>query len=138
MTRIKIFIFSSLLALSACSYVPFVGDDDDDAPAKVKQEKVKTGLVFTSKGKEQCEEDTGDSTKVTKARLEASGIKVYSSQCAKITGMMHPSLCGSTTLDINIHEINEKNFPQAQKLGYESLEVLDDKDLGYRTYACDL
>lgn len=138
MTPPKIFIFFSLLALSACSYIPFVGDDDEDEAAPVKQERVKTGLVYTSQGKQQCEDDTGDSAKVTKARLEASGIKVYSSQCAKITGMMHPSLCGSITLDINIHEINEKNFPQAEKLGYESIEVLDDKDLDYQTYACDL
>lgn len=113
-------------------------DDEDDGPAAVKKEKIKTDLVFTSKGKQQCEDDTGDSTKVTKARLEASGIKVYSSQCAKITGMMHPSMCGSITLDINIHEINEKNFPQAEKLGYQPIEALDEKDLDYRAYPCDL
>ena len=138
MKRFKIPVLLVLVLLNACSYVPFIGgDDDEQAPAAKKQEKIKTGLIFASKGKEQCEDDTGDSEKVTKARLEASGIKVYSSECAKITGAMHPSLCGSITLDINIHEVNEKNFPQAEKLGFVTIENLDDRDLGYRIYPCD-
>lgn len=128
--------------LIGCSSIPFMGDDEDDdedgKPAAKKKEKIKTELVYISKGELQCEDDTGDPIKATKARLEASGIRVYSSDCAKITGLMHPSLCGSTTLDINIHEINVDNYPQAEKLGFTWVESLEEKDLGYETYGCDL
>lgn len=139
MNRLKIFAWLVIISLSGCSYVPFIGGDDgEQAPAEKKPEKIKKALIYISKNKEQCEDDTGDSEKVTKARLEASGVKVYSSQCAKITGKMNPSLCGSTTLDINVHEVNEKNFPQTEKLGFETIESLEDADLDYRVYPCDL
>ncbi|MGR8950701.1 MAG: hypothetical protein ACU84Q_21880 [Gammaproteobacteria bacterium] len=135
-------LLSALILISilgGCSSLPFVGgDDDEDIPVTKKKEKVKTALVFTSKGEQQCEDDTGDSTKATKARLVSNGIEVFSSECAKITGMMHPSLCGSITLDINVHSINEDLIPQAQKLGFETIESLEDRDLDYKTYPCDL
>ena len=128
-----------MLILGGCSYVPFVGDDEDEEkPVPKKKEKIETALVYISKGEQQCEDDTGDSVKATKARLVSNGIEVFSSECAKITGMMHPSLCGSITLDINVHAINEDLIPQAQKLGFETIESLEDKDLDYRTQPCDL
>ena len=139
MNNKKLLLVLLLLFLGGCSYVPFVGDDDDeDKPAPKKKEKIKTTLVYISKGEQQCEDDTGDPVKATKARLVSNGVEVFSSECAKITGMMHPSLCGSITLDINVHSINEDLITQAQKLGFEAIESLEDKDLDYKTYPCDL
>ena len=133
-----------VLLLCSCSYIPFVGDDDDggsaeDKPVAKKKEKIKTILVYTAKGELQCEEDSGASTKATKARLVSNGVEVYSSECAIITGMMHPSLCGSTTLDINVHAIDENDIGLAEKLDFKTIESLEDQDdLGYQAYPCDL
>ena len=141
----SIFLVGVLCLLTACSYVPFVGDDDDDddeeteAPAAKKKARIKTELVYTSKGALQCEEDSGASVKATKARLVSNGIEVYSSECAIITGMMHPSLCGTTTLDINVHSIDENDIELAEKLDFKTIESLEDEnDLGYEIYPCDL
>ena len=130
-----------ILSICGCSYVPFVGDDDDEEekPTKKKKEKVEIVLVYTSKGALQCEDDSGAPVKATKARLESSGIEVYSSECAIITGKMHPSLCGSTTLDINVHGIDENDISLAEKLDFKTIESLEDEeDLDYKTYPCDL
>ena len=137
----RIFLLGVLCFLTACSYVPFVGDDDEEdaKPVAKKKKKVKTVLIYTSKGELQCEEDTGASTKATKARLVSNGIETYSSDCAIITGMMHPALCGSTTLDINIHSIDENDIGLAEKLGFKTIESLEDEDdLDYESYPCDL
>ncbi|MEM7466817.1 MAG: hypothetical protein AAF387_08035 [Pseudomonadota bacterium] len=132
-------VLVTALLISACSSIPFVGgDEDDEKPAAKKKEKIKTTLVYIPKGELQCEDDSGDPVKATKARLVASGISVYSSECAKIAGMMHPSMCGEVTLDINVHSINETYVEQAQKLGFELIETLEDKDLDYDVYPCDL
>jgi len=123
-----------LIGLTACSMLS--GGDGDGEKKVVKKEKVKTSKVYISKGRAQCEDGSGKELSATMEELQAGGIKVFSSECGVITGIMAPSLCGSTTLHINIHEIDRLKFPEAEALGYKPVKSFED-DLGYEIIPCE-
>ncbi len=121
------------LIASGCSLL----SDDDTEVRVVEQKEIEVARVFISKGREQCEDTTGRTLDDTKAALEESGIRVFSSSCALITGTMSPALCGSETLHINIHGIDTAQFAEAEVLGFRPLTALEEADLGYDPEGCD-
>lgn len=121
------------LLASGCSML----SDDDTEVRMVEQKEIEVGRVFISKGREQCEDSTGRSLDDTKEELEDAGIRVFSSSCALITGMMSPALCGSKTLHINIHGIDIAQFGDAEALGFRPLTTLEEADLGFDPEGCD-
>lgn len=121
------------LLASGCSML----SDDDTEVRVVEQKEIEVGRVFTSKGREQCEDGTGRSLDDTKEALEEAGIRVFSSSCALITGKMSPALCGSPTLHINIHGIDVEQFGDAEALGFRPLTALEEADLGFDPEGCD-
>ena len=122
------------LALGACG---IFGGNDDVEVRRIEKEEITVRKVFISKEREQCEDDTGRSLNETKAVLEDAGIRVFSSQCALVTGKMGPALCGEITLHINIHGIDERRIEDAEARGFTRLSGLDDEDLGYDPEACN-
>ena len=112
------------------------GDDDKDVRV-VEEEEITVAKVYISKERLQCDDESGRTLDDTKADLENAGIKVFSSACALITGKMSPALCGSTTLYINVHGIDEKKFPEAEAIGFKPLSGLEEEDLGYDLDACN-
>jgi len=125
-------ILLSLLT-AGCSML----SNDDTEVRVVEQKEVEVGRVFISKGREQCEDSTGRSLDDTKEALEESGIRVFSSSCALITGTMSPALCGSPTLHINIHGIDVEQYEEAEALGFRPLTALEEADLGFDPEGCD-
>jgi hypothetical protein len=85
----------------------------------------------------QCEDTSGRPLTETKAQLKDAGSDVFESSCALITNKMSPALCGAATLYINVHTIDEKDLPQAQELGFASVETLGDEDEAYDTEECE-
>ncbi len=119
--------------LSGCSILPGRGGGDKRV---VDEEEITVAEVYISKGRAQCEDESGRPLSETKAELQADGIRVFESTCGVLTGRMAPALCGATTLHINIHGIDQRKFPEAQVLGYEPVASLED-GLGYETRGCD-
>lgn len=103
---------------------------------KERKEKVKVEQVYISKQRKQCEDETGKALAVTKDELQAAGIEVITSECGVITGIMGPALCGSMTLDINIHGIDERKIPEAEALGYKSVESFEGEE-DYEPSPCE-
>ncbi len=102
----------------------------------VGDEEITVGKVYITQGRAQCEDDSGRSLSETKGELQSAAIPVFSSACGVITGRMAPALCGTTTLHINIHGIDERKFPAAEALGYRPLNSFED-GLGYEVETCD-
>ena len=117
------------------------GDDDENKSIektekkKKKAEKVDVEKVYISKERAQCESESGKDLAVTKDTLAQAGITVFSSECGVITGIMPPALCGSITLHINIHGIDERKIAEAEALGYKSVESFEGKQ-HYETNSC--
>ncbi len=139
----KKLVIASLLFMSlvGCSLWPG-GDGDESEPKqkvveeKIDEEDVDVEEVYISKGRLQCEDETGNALSVTKNELQQAGIKVFSSECGVITGIMPPALCGSTTLHINVHGIDERKFPEAEILGFKSIKSLEKKQ-DYEIIPCN-
>ena len=134
--RVVMLIGAMVLAygLSACSILPKRGDDGEKRV--VGEEEITVAKVYISKGRAQCEDESGRPLSETKAELQAEGIEVFLSACGVITGKMAPALCGSTTLHINIHGIDQRKFSRAQVLGYEPVASFED-GLGYEIESCE-
>ena len=135
MKKKEVIVISLLLGLSACSMLPGMGDDGEKR--MVRDEKIKVSKVYISKGRAQCEDSSGKDLSTTKEELQGAGIKVFSSECGTITGIMAPALCGSTTLHINIHGIDNRKFPEAESLGYKPTKSFKkDKEKAYEIIPC--
>ncbi|MFT4585635.1 MAG: hypothetical protein ACI8XZ_005409 [Gammaproteobacteria bacterium] len=127
-------IFACIVSLGACSLLPERGPKRETR--MVEEEEITVIDVYTSSGRLQCEDDSGNEVEDTKEELEASNIKVFSSECGLLTGKMAPALCGATTLHINIHGIDSSKLSAAESLGYQEITSLTD-DLGFQTELCD-
>ncbi|MFP6681025.1 MAG: hypothetical protein VCB07_02380 [Gammaproteobacteria bacterium] len=131
----EVVVISLLLGLGACSMLPGMGDDGEKRV--VRDEKIKVSKVYISKGRAQCEDSSGKDLPTTKEELQGAGIKVFSSECGTITGIMAPALCGSTTLHINIHGIDNRKFSEAESLGYKPTKSFkNDKEKAYEIIPC--
>ena len=123
-----------LLGLTACSLWP--GGGGDGEKRTVRDEKITVSKVFISKERTQCEDGSGKELSATKDELQAADVKVFSSECGVLTGVVAPALCGSTTLHINIHGIDKRKFPEAEALGFKPVTSLEG-DLGYEIILCE-
>ncbi|TDJ63167.1 MAG: hypothetical protein E2O36_03715 [Proteobacteria bacterium] len=124
----------SITVLATCSMLP--GKGGSGAKRMVEEEEITTEKVYISQQRIQCEDESGAELTATKADLTVEGIDVFSSSCGVIIGKMAPALCGKITLHINIHEIDQRKIPQAEKLGYHPVDGLEN-GLGYEAGDCD-
>jgi hypothetical protein len=127
-------ICACIFSLGACSLLPERGPKGEKRT--VEEEEITVIEVYTSSERLQCEDDSGKDVEDTKEELEASNIKVFSSECGLITGKMAPALCGATTLHINIHGIDSRKLSEAESLGYQHTTSLTD-DLRFQTELCN-
>ena len=131
----QVIVIPLLLGLSACLMLPGMGGDGEKRV--VRDEKIKVSKVYISKGRAQCEDSSGKDLSATKEELQGAGIKVFSSECGTIMGIMAPALCGLTTLHINIHGIDNRKLPEAETLGYKPTKSFkDDKEKDYEIIPC--
>ena len=103
---------------------------------KIDEDDVEVVEVYISKGHLQCEDGSGKTLSVTEMMLQQVGVKSYSSECGVITGVMPPALCGTTTLRINVHGIDERKLPDAEVIGFRSVESFEGKQ-DYEIVSCD-
>ena len=103
---------------------------------KIDEDDVEVVEVYISKGHLQCEDGSGKTLSVTEMMLQQVGVKSYSSECGVITGVMPPALCGTTTLRINVHGIDERKLPEAEMIGFKSVESFEGKQ-DYEIVSCD-
>ena len=127
------------ISLAGCSLWPG-GDDEPESAQKAVEEKpaeedVDIEEVYIAKGRLQCEDETGKDLSVTKNELQQAGITVLSSECGVVTGVMPPALCGSTTLHINVHGIDQLKITAAETLGFKSVKSFEKKQ-GYEIIPC--
>lgn len=107
-------------ALSACS----INDNS------------KSETVYISSGAIQCESN-GKSTDQTAALLMERDVAVKKSQCGKLTGIMMMTMCGSTTTNINLHEIAANDMKTAEIIGFANVTTLmQGTEVGYEVTEC--
>ena len=94
-----------------------------------------TVKIYKSDGSKQCE-DPGISLADMQLELTDNNIAVLSANCAFMTGVSVPAVCGGVTLRINVYEINVAELEEAQKLGFASVNELSDSNRGYRITDC--
>lgn len=77
-----------------------------------------TGKVFVFKydGSQQC--GMGKKIPLDVMAKQLKNIKIYS-KANKNDGMMHIQVCGSITGFANVYEIDAKDLPAAEKLGFK-------------------
>ena len=124
----------TVLGSSACSMLPF--ETNEGETLFVEEEEITIAKIYRSQERLHCQKDSGKSLEDTEAELESENIKVYSSECGVITGKMAPSMCGETTLHINIHGIDEGKLEDATSLDYSLLTSIAE-ELSYETENCD-
>ncbi len=74
----------------------------------------------------QCEPDTGVALHDMKQELIETGIDVISSRNGS-DGKIRITACGSSTGNINIYKINEKDLDNAEKIGFLLIsEIIND------------
>ncbi len=93
-------------------------------------------LVYINNAAIQCE-TKGMSTTESAQLLINKGVDVISSYCGFLTGVTIATQCGLGDTQINLHEINSENIPDAQKSGFEPVSSLKlESDKGYQIIAC--
>ena len=148
----KKLVLASLLCITlvGCSLLPdlpfqgVMGGDNEKrdllpivpGDKKIDEDDVEVVEVYISKGHLQCEDGSGKTLSVTEMMLQQVGVKSYSSECGVITGVMPPALCGTTTLRINVHGIDERKLPDAEVIGFRSVESFEGKQ-DYEIVSCD-
>lgn len=95
------------------------------------------GIVYINDGAIQCEFEGLSETETAQILVDA-GIDVIESQCGFLTGVSVVDQCGAGDITINLHTIPIQNLPDAQTMGFESIETLNnDADTGYAITDCD-
>ena len=93
-------------------------------------------LVYIDDGALQCESD-GLSAEQTAQILINNGIDVVSSYCGYLSGIAVAAQCGLGDTNINLHNVNVQNIPDARELGFESVSSLkNNDDIGYVIIEC--
>ncbi len=121
----KLFLCVLVLMLTACTNHPCKIEDRAEAGStasiKEKGSTVKKDLtsrvfVYKADGSLQC----GQGSKVDPAAMqkELGSIQVFSSE-NKNDGMMRIQVCGAPTGNINVYEIDVKDFEEALKAGFK-------------------
>ncbi|MEN0037983.1 MAG: hypothetical protein AAGC78_12995 [Cellvibrio sp.] len=110
--------------LTAC------GGDGESSGVKLKSVGPNQTKVFKSDGSTQCE-GAGIPPDEMRLELAKAGIDVICAQKAH-NGMNYPAVCGGGTGNINVYVIHSSNLPDAEKLGFKSVQELPD----YKDKAC--
>ena len=105
----------------ASSFLSSCFHDNDSQPLE---------KVFKSDGSVQCG-DSGIELEVMAQELINNGIDVICSQKGN-DGMVYPAVCGAGTGSINIYTIHRANLPDAELLGFASVDILSE----YRDQQC--
>ena len=93
-------------------------------------------LVYISAQAVQCE-FSGHPAQVTAQALEDAGVAVAESQCAFLTDVMYPAVCGGGSGGINVHAIASSDLEKALALGYKPVSELKvEKRAGYEVQDC--
>lgn len=104
---------------------------EEKNPADILDSSV---LVYVTAGAIQC--DYKGRTPVETAQLLVNeGIDVLSSYCG-VTDMAHITVCGASTGDINLHEINASNLADANEIGFGPVSELVNMGVGYQATEC--
>jgi len=90
-------------------------------------------LVFEH-GALQCEPVV--SLESSARKLLDAGIDVLKSSCGSQTGVGYAAVCGGLSGDVLVHEIRRVDLPEAERLGFQEIDVLVDAGTGYRLAAC--
>jgi len=112
---------SSALLISACSTIT---------------EKQPETMVYINTGEIQCEL-TGQTGIQTARLLTDNNIDVSKTQCGQLTDVGVASVCGGTTVNINVHAIATNKVAYAQALGFEDVTTLKTaSSTGYSASDC--
>lgn len=90
-------------------------------------------LVFEH-GALQCEPPI--SLESSARKLLDAGIDVLKSSCGSQTGVGYAAVCGGLSGELLVHEIRRVDVPEAERLGFQEIEVLVDAGTGYRLAVC--
>ena len=90
-------------------------------------------LVFEN-GAPQCEPAVSLDSSASK--LLDAGVDVLKSSCGTQTGVGYASVCGGLSGELLVHEIHRVDLPEAERLGFQEIDVLVDAGTGYRLAAC--
>ena len=102
-------IIFALIVLSSCLH-------DDSSPSHIK--------VFKYDGSVQCDTSAIGLDEMAMELINV-GIDVVCSQKGN-DGSLRAAVCGAGTGNINIYTINTSNLPDAEALGFESVNTLVD------------
>jgi len=91
-------------------------------------------LVFEN-GAPQCEPAVPLESSVRK--LLDAGVDVLKSSCGSRTGVGYAAVCGGLSGELLVHEIRRVDLPDAERLGFQQIEVLVDAGTGYRLHNCN-
>lgn len=92
--------------------------------------------VYVSAKAIQCEY-SGDSAEKTAKVLIDADVAVKTSQCASMTDVMFPAVCGGGSGEINIHTIATGDLPKAKAAGFAPVsELRAGKTKGYVVGDC--
>lgn len=112
------------LFLAACH-----GNDVPDAPDTFVD-------VYVGANAIQCEY-SGDHAEQSAKVLTNAGVTVKSSQCASMTEVMFPAVCGGGSDAINIHTIATSDLEKARAAGFAPVSELSaGKSKGYAVRDC--
>ena len=103
-----------------------------------KEPDVLTGneLVYIDDAAVQCEKE-GMATTESAQLLTNKGIDVISSYCGFLTEVAIAAQCGLGDANINLHEVNSNNVPNAQEFGFKPVSSLKlESDIGYQIIDC--
>ena len=101
----------------------------------LSDEAANNEVIYISTGETQCNDD-GLSLQEISTYLTDADIKFTESQCAQLTGIVYPDVCGADTANITIFTIEASGLSQAENVGFASLSSLD-SDIGYEILACE-
>lgn len=90
-------------------------------------------LVFEN-GAPQCEPAV--SLESSARKLLDAGVDVLKSSCGAQTGVGYAAVCGGLSGELLVHEIRRVDLPEAERLGFQQIEVLVDAGTGYRLAVC--
>jgi hypothetical protein len=90
-------------------------------------------LVFEH-GALQCEPVV--TLEASAQKLKEAGVDVLKSSCGSQTGVGYAAVCAGRSGDLLVHEIRSVDLADAERLGFQKIELLVDADAGYQLTDC--
>ena len=117
--------FLSLLALCLTLLVSSCGLTESD------QDSTNHAKVYKYDGSIQCG-DEGTNLDLMSQELTGAGIEVFCAQKGH-DGLVRPAVCGESTGNLNVYEIDAAKSADAESLGFNSVTELSE----YRDQTCE-